>query len=217
MVALGPTVRADAEVLAEAEEVGRETMRRARRNVERLVERLPLAGYVFESAAGLVTFEPPGSDVANRLDRVEEHSGALPLAWRWWSEEVGRVSLTGHHPDWRCDYTDPLVVDAPPEYVESELEQWEQDRESGWAGARPFEIHFSPDLLHKANVSGGSYSVAVPEPSVDGLVLGEPHGTTFVNHLRIAFENGGFGGWARGLCIGPPAELKAIAASLEPL
>lgn len=54
MVALGPMIRSDAEMLAEAEEVGRETMRRARRNVERLVEQLPLVGYVFEPGAELV-------------------------------------------------------------------------------------------------------------------------------------------------------------------
>jgi hypothetical protein len=54
----------------------------------------------------------------------------------------------------------------------------------------------APDYLHKANVTGGMpYGLAVPNPGADGLLLWEPHQTTFVNYLRIAFGIGGMPGW----------------------
>ena len=57
-------------------------------------------------------------------------------------------------------------------------------------------IDLAPDWLHKAHVSGGSpYTVEVPNRAIDGPLLDEPHSTTFVNYLRIAFRWGGFPGW----------------------
>jgi hypothetical protein len=49
MTSLGADLRSDDDSLAAATQVARETMRRARRNVERLIERLPSAGYEFEA------------------------------------------------------------------------------------------------------------------------------------------------------------------------
>jgi hypothetical protein len=69
-------------------------------------------------------FTPPPPDIGNQLDRLEEAIGTLPLSLRCWYEEVGQVNLVGSHPDWHYDYADPLVVEAPVDYVLSEYENW---------------------------------------------------------------------------------------------
>jgi hypothetical protein len=194
MTSLGGDLRSDAEALEQAAVVTRETMMRARHNVEQLVELLPAHGFEFE-ADPLV---PPDSDVVAQLDALEEEVGLLPLALRAWFEEVGNVNLNGSHPEWTFEYPDPLVVDAPVEYIRSEFEAWSHDRGTEWDRGSQFEIPVAPDYLHKANISGGApYGLVVPNAGVDGLLLWEPHQTTFVNYLRTAFRMGGMPGWLR--------------------
>jgi hypothetical protein len=213
MSSLGADVRLN-ESWADAVEVTRETMRRARTNVERLVELLPAKGYRFSDDADVQAFVPPPADIVVQLDRLEARVGRLPFALRCWFEEVGLVNLIGRHPTWKYDYTDPLVIEAPVDFVESEYEQWEADRGTAWdRGA--FVIDLAPDYLHKANVSGGApYSMAVGNEGIDGLFLWEPHQTTFVNYLRICFRWGGFPG-LRGYS--PPPELERLTRDLLPI
>jgi hypothetical protein len=54
----------------------------------------------------------------------------LPLSLRGWYEDVGRVNLAGQWPDIEYKYTDPLVVDAPLDYLRSEYLQWFEDRDT---------------------------------------------------------------------------------------
>jgi hypothetical protein len=223
MTSIGADLRADQAAAAEAKIVVRETMRRARRNVERLVDHLPRFGFKFE-ATPLV--DPP-SDAASELDALEAHVGVLPMSLRHWFEVVGQVKLNGTHPDWAFAYPDPLVVDAPSEYIRSEHEAWAADRGTEWDRGTGFEVPIAPDYLHNANVSGGMpYALAVPNPGADGLLLWEPHQTTFVNYLRIAFRIGGMPGWQREPPLlaewaqpqdSPPDWLLALGRDLEPM
>ena len=72
---LGPGLRSDETALSEAAAVAGETMRRARNNVERLVERLPRFGFEFESVA----LADPSPDARTELDTLEREIGLLPL------------------------------------------------------------------------------------------------------------------------------------------
>jgi hypothetical protein len=207
MTSLGVDLRSDGDALTEAIAVARETMVRARRNVERLVEALPSLGFAFESDP--LAHPPP--DAASQLDALEAEIGLLPLALRIWFEEVGQVNLNGTHPEWNFDYPDPLVVDAPVEFIRSEYEAWTADRGTEWDRGTTFEVPLAPDYLHKANVSGGApYGLAVPNGGADGLLLWEPHQTTFVNYLRSAFRMGGMPGWQK-----EPALLEEWAMPTE--
>jgi hypothetical protein len=221
MTGMGPSIRStDWE---DAVAVARETMRRARANVEALVEQLPIAGFEFENVPARL-FRPSPRAAPQELDRLEAQIGLLPLALRCWFEEVGQVNLVGRNPTWNYDLTDPLVVDAPTDYIESEYQVWLEDRGSEWDQG-PFRLEIAPDFLHKANISGGSpYAMEMPNEGVDGLVLWEPHQTTFVNYLRIAFSWAGLPGWdpasGHGWSAPPaqfPAELRRIADTLLPL
>jgi hypothetical protein len=224
MLGAGPRLRADPVGWEQARTVAELTMRRARGNVERLIDMLPAGGYRFEPGEGLPVFEPPAADITDQLDRLEATTGPLPLALRAWLAQVGRVNLTGSHPAWRYAYSDPLVVDAPVDYIHSEYRDWEADRGTEWDRG-VFTVDIAPDYLHKANVSGGApYGLAVPDPAADGILLWERHQTTFVGYLRLAFGWGGFPGWDRGQLDGwarpdepTPAVLSRWAADLLPL
>lgn len=179
---------------ADAVAVARETMTRARTNVELLIELLPAGGYRFRQSPQAV-FVPPPADVEAQLDAFEAKAGRMPLALRAWYEHVGQVDLTGAHPDWDFAYPDAFVVAAPLDYLASEFAEWEADRGTEWDRG-DFTLDLAPDSLHKADVSGGPpYGIAVPNDGIDGLFLNERHQTTFVNYLRIAFAWGGFPGW----------------------
>lgn len=218
----GEGLRQDAD-WADAVAVARETMRRARSNVERLVELLPAAGFEFDRPPGAVHV-PPGPTVAADIERLERAVGVLPLSLRCWYQQVGHVNLVGRNPRWGLELTDPLVVNAPIDFVIAEHDQWLHDRGTEWDQG-PFVVEFAPDALHKANVSGGpAYAIAVPDAGADGPVLWEPHRTTFVDYLRVAFRWAGLPGWdpAVGLGGSPsiggfPVELGRIAGELMPL
>src|SRR3954451_13999426 len=83
MTSLGAQVRSDDEGWRAATDVARETMRRARDNVERLVIGLPALGFDFEAEP----FVPASAEVGAELDRLEARIGVLPLSLRTWFEE----------------------------------------------------------------------------------------------------------------------------------
>jgi hypothetical protein len=199
-------------------EVVRETMRRARRNIERLATMLPAAGWRFRDPSKVLI--PPSEGIEASLDGLEGEIGRLPLSLRVWLEEVGVVSLAGYHPSWGYDLIDYLEVDTSVAAIRRQYAYWQSA--IGRGRKLPFTIAIAPDYLHKNDVGGGAaYSMVAPDDNIDGILWNEYHQTTFVNYLRIAFSWGGLLGWDRP---GPPLEryqsdppqaLRDIARSLE--
>lgn len=212
--ALGAGVR-EAQYLPHAEAVAAETMRRVRRNCERLVARLNALGYVFgtypDGTRRSYPAEPLSAPFAGQndeIDELEDEAGPLPLALVAFWREVGAVDFVGMHPRWPAGL-DPLVVD-PPEGALSFLFGGEDDEGAGqFAG-------LAPDDLHKDNTSGGDpYGVRLPNPAADFLFEYERHGLLFVPYLRLAIlEWGGFPGLAGRDQSFPP--LDELHAGLEP-
>jgi hypothetical protein len=214
--ALGPAVREEPHYSL-AREVAAETMRRVRRNCEMIVSRLGALGYVFgvypDGSRGYYTegpLVPPSSEMNADRASLEEEVGQLPISLVAFWQEVGSVDLVGMRPSWP-ELLDPLVI-YPPEAALSDLDTGEEVTDA----SGQFEAPLAPDDLHKDNISGGApYSVALPDPSADFVLLNERHGLLFVPYLRLAILRWGGLPGLDGLA----AEfepLRALVAGLEP-
>jgi len=211
---LGSSVRHEP-YATQAQEVATETMRRVRRNCERLIARLHSLRYVFgtfpDGTRRSYVVEPltvPSDTLRADCAELETEAGPLPLSLFTFWHEVGAVDLVGMHPAWP-DGLDPLVVD-PPEAAMSFLFDEEDDPSPGRFAA------LAPDDLHKDNISGGDpYGVRLPNPAADFLFVYERHNLLFVPYLRLAILHwGGFPGLeGRGIRFEP---LGGLVAGLEP-
>ncbi len=197
LMALDESVRSS-KYFSDAYAVAHETMRRVRRNVEMVHQRLLQIGYRF--ADPKQTHIPPTEDTSATLDEVEHSVGYLPLSLRAFYEEVGSVDFTQSKGQLIHDYKpersqaseidilgeeDPLVVASIHE-LHAETQQV----------AKRLYFCFSPDEFHKADYSGGeNYHVWLPNARADFRIEGM-YGINeyFVEYLRATFKSGGFRG-----------------------
>ncbi|MGX7672606.1 hypothetical protein [Plantactinospora sp. DSM 117369] len=205
----GRAVRQDPDLAGEARLVCDEMARRARQNVEVLVERLTADGYRFhtndDEQSPVTPHVAPTATAAEHADWLAERFGDVPMTVLSWTRLVGDVWLVGSHPQWETSASgDPLVVelegarhpDYPPirHYFDAEWNGWREHSEED-PDAGLFVLPLAPDRLHKENVSGGPpYGIVLPDGCVDGLFAGE---TTmpFVSYLNQVFSHGGFPRW----------------------
>jgi hypothetical protein len=219
--ALGPEVREEPHY-SQALEVAAETMRRVRRNCERIVSRLHALGYVFgtypDGSRGYSNQGPlldPSDAMRADIAELEERIGPLPLSLTAFWQEVGAVDFVGMHRAWPAG-RDPLVVNEPEGAI-ADLDNWEMNVEDGDIDpSEPVEVGLAPDDLHKDNTSGGDpYSVVLPNASADFEFLYERHELLFVPYLRLAIlQWGGFPG-LDGENV-PFEPLNELTAGLEP-
>lgn len=111
---LGAAVRDEA-VRGEAQLVCDEMARRARHNVETIVERLRLQGFRFhtndDDQQPVDPFLPANGETSVLLDRLTELTGPIPLTVSAWLRLVGDVWWVGTHPDWpEASGADPFVL-----------------------------------------------------------------------------------------------------------
>jgi len=203
LVALGADVRQPAYRDA-AWAVAEETMRRARQNVELIVERLKKLGYRFHESRSVLI--PASAKKRKLIERAERSGLWLPISLRACLEVMGEVDLNGSHPA-LCFmdteegnpgiYADPLQVtfwqldEAVHDWAEADGE----DRD-------PVELIVSMNARDKAGrgldwEAEGGYVVRIPNGVADAMLEGAPGGGTFVEYLRRSFQWGGFPGWER--------------------
>ena len=86
--------------------------------------------------------------------------------------------------------SDPLCVDFSELSVDS-YQEWQE-----YNADIPFQVEISPDILHKANISGGDgYAIIMPQAVMDAPLLNTNwREFTFVEYLRFSFEWAGFPG-----------------------
>jgi hypothetical protein len=95
MLALGGEIR-EQQLYPDVLAVARETMTRARANIELLVSRLSSLGYRFAHPDRV--FVPSDDDTRRLTTGVERRAGPLPLSLWAWCEVVGEVNFMGSHP-----------------------------------------------------------------------------------------------------------------------
>jgi hypothetical protein len=225
LVSLGADVRQEP-LYSDARAVARETMMRARHNVELLVGRLKTLGYQFLDPQE-VWILPDRASIA-ALDLLEGRCGVLPLSLRMWYEVVGSVSFMGAHPSLSYFdspdmsrsrslpvYADPLVVDP----LETNPLSFYLDLVYEYTGEEisdpPYALRLAPDAIHKANHSGGGPTqILIPNPAIDApLISDDWDGTLFVSYLQGCFRWGGFPGW-RNHPEPPTKELEFLTRDL---
>ena len=219
MLRYGVNIRQEP-LLSDALSVVYETFVRARENLDRIMLRLRSIQYNFEYPEH--AFVPAQVNAHDHIYELERLAGALPISLRVWYETVGSVCFIGTHPQLSfyangpfdappTIYSDPLVVEPLEAALAEYILQFPDDvsRED----AETFYFPVAPDMYHKANVSGGaSYEIAIPNISIDALLLNEAHHTTFVNYLRTCFHWGGFPGFEQYPEHQRPTELLAFLA-----
>jgi len=197
LVSLGHHVR-DAAYFGDAYSVARETMRRARHNVEVLVGRLNQFGYEF--ARPEAAHVPPDAGTAERIVALEESLGPLPLSLRAFYEVVGSVDFTQswgqlvqyHRPE-RAGAEDIQILGEEDRLVVAPLAKLAAEAASA---TRRVYFCFAADEFHKANYSGGeNYHVWLPDPRADFEIVGMYDiEERFAAYLRATFSCGGFRG-----------------------
>jgi len=170
----------------EAYGVALETMKRARVNVERIIQFLREQGYLFgyrptPYGEGDPPWVPPAPDVTDQLQHFARLVGPLPVSLRAWWEVVGYVSLQGTFERDTDEYdglplTDPLMIRS----LSSVLRQLSGAQplgglvEDGIAedGRPQYLFDIAPDLYFKAKASGGlPYAVRLPDSKADVRVM----------------------------------------------
>jgi hypothetical protein len=92
--------------------------------------------------------------------------------------------------------TDPLSfdfqldIDEAQEMIEEGMEYLEFEAEETEEKSARYSLMIAPDSLHKANISGSTYDILLPNPKADARLYCTE--MTFVAYLRNSFAWGGF-------------------------
>jgi hypothetical protein len=192
---------------SDVEKVLIETFQRVSFNLDVIYKALKDIEYVFwkdKSGNDEALLKPFSNtdELLNILEQNIELVGKLPVSMKMFYQIVGSCNFAWNYqddPNILWEMADPIQVtpitdcvsQVTDQYWLEEMEEYIQDNDFGFAF-----LDLSADDLHKDNVSGGApYALQLnKEKSIDSKFLNESNDTTFINYLRICFENCGFPG-----------------------
>jgi hypothetical protein len=190
--------------LPDIEKVLTETFQRVGYNLGIIYSELKNIGYLFRTEFDYNFQRPIGKPSANtkqllrKLESVVRPFGFVPLSLKMFYKIVGACNFgwdynTNEEYIWQ--YADPIQIFSLDDVV-SELtsEDFLSDLQKYYEEDGFVSLQLSADYFHKDNTSGGpAYSLKITNrQSVDAEFLNEEHNTTFINYLRICFDNCGF-------------------------
>jgi hypothetical protein len=197
----------DKDIFPDVEAVLIETFKRVCHNLEVICDVLKEMDYQFKTEFDYTSDYPIAEPVKNcaklltKLDKTVKPFGYVPLSFKLFYKIVGSCNFGWDYetnPDVLWEYADPIQIGALDDLFDYPLhDEWVDEMKDILAEEEDGEgayIEFSADYYHKDNVSGGmGYAIEItPKPSIDGKVLFEEHNTTFIDYLRLTFENCGF-------------------------
>jgi hypothetical protein len=193
------------EHLSDIEAVITETMKRTAHNLEIIYDELKRTNYNFKRKIQY-SFEAPlnkpiidADKLLIQLEKIVMPFGSVPLSLKLFYKIVGSCNFawdyeTNRDISWKC--SDPIQI-APLDAIVEEVtsEYWVEEMTENKEVYNTAYLDLSADYLHKDNISGGpAYAMEITaKPSIDGRLLNEEHQTSFINYLRIVFDNCGFG------------------------
>jgi len=204
---LGRLDEVPAEQVDDVTAVATETMRRVAGHVRRIADGLAELGFV-PGSERIPVHEPPSADDVEDIAVLDEETGGLPIAFAACLREVGGVSFLGDCAALQLfynerysprtmppgpEYPDPLSL-PPANYLRYSWDDFREDAEDG----DEFGFPFAPDELHKANISGSTHVLYLPDRSPDPVIyrVAGRRDVTLVSYLRISIRWGGFPGWS---------------------
>lgn len=205
----------------EVDQVLSETFQRVAYNLEIIYAQLKSINYQFKVLPEDVYQTNEGTTkLVLQLNACVSQFGYVPLSVQFFYAIVGGVNLCWNFenfPEIPWPLADPLEIDNLDVLVNTiDKEWWKEYTHENIADPEvgiPF-IELAADTFHKDNISGGPpYAVQLTAtPAVDSAFLFEKHETTFINYLRICFENCGFPGMKD-----PNASFQAFSERVRPL
>lgn len=190
--------------LPDIERVMTETFQRVAYNLDIIYSELKIIDYLFKTEFDYNFQRPiakPSADteqLLRKLESVVRRFGFVPLSLKMFYKIVGACNFgwdynTNEEYIWQ--YADPIQIFSLDDVV-SELtdEDFLSDLQEYYEEDGFVSLQLSADYFHKDNTSGGpAYSLKITDrQSVDAEFLNEEHNTTFINYLRICFDNCGF-------------------------
>jgi hypothetical protein len=192
----------------EIEKILNETFQRVAFNLEIIHKELISIGYLFKTNYKFNFEKPLHGPIENteflikKIDTAVRPFGFVPLSLKYFYRIVGGVNFvwdfeTDEKMMW--EMADPIQVASIDSIVEEVMnEDWKEDIQQ-YVDDEDFGCAFldlSADDLHKDNVSGGqAYAIVITKKQqIDAKFMNEPNETTFINYLRICFDNCGFPG-----------------------
>lgn len=185
------------EIFPEVEAVLNETFERIAVNLEIIHFELQRIGYLFRSDP-LSKPLPDTEKLLSELDKTIKSFGYVPLSIKKFHEIAGACDFVWDYEIneerfWEC--ADPIQICRLDDLVSyTKSEDWKETiSDTIEENEKPY-LELSADYWHKDNTSGGMpYSIEISKQSaIDGLLLFEPHETTFVDYLRISMDKCGF-------------------------
>ncbi|PWS29869.1 hypothetical protein [Pedobacter paludis] len=190
--------------LPDIEKVLTETFQRVAYNLDIIYSELKKINYLFNTECEYDFQRPlvkPSENTAQllvKLENVVKPFGFIPLSLKMFYKIVGACNFGWDYDtneEYLWQYADPIQIfslsDVLSEVEDENFLSYMQEsfEEEGFAS-----LELSADYFHKDNTSGGpAYALKITDkPSVDGEFLNEEHKTTFINYLRICFDNCGF-------------------------
>lgn len=197
--------------IGDIEKVLTETFRRVSYNLDVIYRELVNINYLFKKDYKYNFERPlhkPLPDTESLLSVLKESVsdyGFIPLSLEYFYKIVGGVNFIWDYEtseDFLWEMSDPIqiasldsaVSEVTDKFWKDDMDQYVNDPDFGCAF-----ITLSPDDLLKDGVSGGqAYAIQITkQPSVDSAFMNESNNTTFINYLRICFDNCGFPGITR--------------------
>lgn len=190
--------------LEDIEKVLIETFERVAYNLDIIYKELIEINYLFKTdfkfnfERPLIKPLPETNELLSKLDEAVKPFGFVPTSLKIFYRIVGACNFqwdydTNEDHIWQC--ADPIQIVSLDDLVSTVTDQYNlEDLHEYYKDDGFISLDLSADYLHKDNISGGApYSLQItPQPSIDAPFLNEEHNTTFINYLRICFDNCGF-------------------------
>jgi hypothetical protein len=189
---------------SEIEKIIKETFDRVAYNLNIIYNELVLINYRFKTRFEYNSERPLHNPLANtedlllRLNKTTRQFGFIPQSLQMFYRIVGGCNFVwdyGENEDYKWNYADPIQINSLDDLVLEIIDKdYIADLKEDYKDDGFIALPISADFYHKDNISGGPpYSLKLTDkPSIDGSLLNEEHNTTFINYLRICFDNCGF-------------------------